>query len=379
MTAVAAGGLRSLQHPEELTLDLLNALIDEAHPGTCIEGFEIVETRRYGDADNATSVSTSARARCRLHYRAGSNPALPSDIVVKMSLPDDLGTANPDLDAEFINEVNFYRKLRPELSLETPQALGGAWDPASRRYLLLIEDLTPRQPHFHSMVDEDDVAAVRAVLTTLAVLHARFWESPRLSRDLSWVESQVAGPLEDLFDGPVHAHILRELAREKFKRELVAELGTSEAELYAGMKALKRHQATLPCTFLHGDAHFGNSYGLPDGTGGLLDWQVSARGFLMHDIGYFIQSALSIEARRTHERALLDHYREALRAEGVVAPPDREMLWLEYRRSMIYGFYMGWITAPRENYGLEVCFIGNHRTQVACQDHETVRLVSELL
>jgi len=37
------------------------------------------------------------------------------------------------------------------------------------------------------------------------------------------------------------------------------------------------------------------------------------------------------------------------------------------------------MTAPRENYGLEVVVMGNHRTKVAYQDHETSRLIRQLL
>ncbi len=106
-----------------------------------------------------------------------------------------------------------------------------------------------------------------------------------------------------MFDGFVLDHVVKELAREKFKREFVEELGTTEAEMYAGEKALKRHYATLPQTFLHGDAHFGNTYIMPNGTGGVLDWQVSARGFLMLDVGYLIQTALSVEERGARRSA----------------------------------------------------------------------------
>jgi hypothetical protein len=63
----------------------------------------------------------------------------------------------------------------------------------------------------------------------------------------------------------------------------------------------------------------------------------------------------------------------------VKRPPDLEMLWLEYRRSLIYGFDMGWLTAPRENYGWETMVVGNHRTKAAYQDHETGKLIAELL
>ena len=192
------------------------------------------------------------------------------------------------------------------------------------------------------------------------------------------MQNQVEGPLETLFDGFVRDHIVKELAREKFKREFAQELGATAAELYAGTKTVKRHQSRLPQTLLHGDAHFGNTYVLPDGTGGLLDWQVSARGFLMHDVGYFIPTALSVESRRAQERQLLSFYRDRLCSYGVEDAPDMETLWLEYRRSLLYGFDMGWLTAPRENYGWEVMVVGNHRTKVACQDHDTLRLIAEL-
>jgi hypothetical protein len=58
--------------------------------------------------------------------------------------------------------------------------------------------------------------------------------------------------------------------------------------------------------------------------------------------------------------------------------PPLETFLLEYRRSLLYGFIMGWLTAPRENYGLEVVVMGNHRTKVAYQDHETATLVAGL-
>jgi Ser/Thr protein kinase RdoA (MazF antagonist) len=190
-----------------------------------------------------------------------------------------------------------------------------------------MEDLAPRSPHINSMMDDDDVSIAKAVLDTLAKLHARFWMSPRFQNDLAWVQTQVEGPLETLFDGFVREHIVKELAREKFKREFAQELGATAAELYAGMKAVKRHQARLPQTLLHGDAHFGNTYVLPDGTGGLLDWQVSARGFLMHDVGYLIPTALSVESRRWRTSG------SCFRIIGIGCVPTESMTRRIWRRS----------------------------------------------
>ena len=364
--------------PQDMTPAFVNELVSELRPGLTVESADILGIKSYGDADNAASVSTSAQVRLAVRYGGSGSEGLPDTLLAKISFPEDMGSSNPILDAEFENEVLFYGRLRQELEIETPLALGGRFDPGTRRFALLMEDLTPRSPHINSMMDDDDVSVAKAVLDTLAKLHAHFWKSPRFKTDLAWVQNQVEGPLETLFDGFVRDHIVKELAREKFKREFAQELGATAAELYAGTKTLKRHQATLPQTLLHGDAHFGNTYVLPDGTGGLLDWQVSARGFLMHDVGYFIPTALSVESRRAHERELLSFYRDRLCSYGVEDAPDIETLWLEYRRSLLYGFDMGWLTAPRENYGWEVMVVGNHRTKVACQDHDTLRLIAEL-
>lgn len=362
-------------YPDDLTPAYLTGLVQELRPGLTVEAAEIKAVKTYGDADPAAPVSTSARVSLNVRYGGERSEALPTQIIAKISFPDDLPVDNPELDAEFENEVNFYNLLRGELALEAPTSLGGRYDPASKRFIILMEDLTPKAPHFNSMMGGSKVEDVRALLDTFAVLHATYWDSPRFATDLDWVQNQLDGPLETLFDDFTTPHIAAELEKEHYKREFVQELETSGDELYRAMKAVKLHQSTLTPTFLHGDAHFGNTYTLPDGRGGLLDWQICCKGFVMHDIGYFIQSALCVEDRRKHERDLLDGYREALGANGVRELPGRDMLWNEYRLSAVYGFYMGWLTVPRQNYGLDVAVLGNHRTKAACLDLDSVPLI----
>lgn len=365
--------------PHAITLEFVDELVRELRPTVEVQSMEIVGIKDYGDADNAASVSTSAQVSMKVRYAGSAFERLPERLLAKISFADDKECSNPILDAEFENEVLFYNRVRQELDLETPLGLGGRYDEQTKRFALLMEDLTPRSPHINSMMDDDDVPGLQGVLDTLAKLHAYFWESPRFATDLAWVGNQVEGSLETLFDRYVADHIVNELAREKFKREFAQELGLSADEMYAGTKAIKRHQARLPQTYLHGDTHFGNTYVLPGGIGGLLDWQVSARGFLMHDVGYIIPTSLSVEARRKHERELLAFYRDRLCSYGVENAPDLETLWLEYRRGLLYGFDMGWLTCPRENYGWQVFVIGNHRTKTACLDHDARKLVRELL
>jgi Ecdysteroid kinase-like family len=358
--------------PEQLTPAALTDLIGELCAGARVAAVDIIETRGYGESN----VSTSARASLKVRYTDDSPVDLPDRLLVKMSLGADSWCGQ--LHALYRNEVEFYTRLRPEIDIETPRALGGRFDPATNQYVLVLEDLSARGVQFPSIMDDFSLANVRSILDTLARLHARYWQSPRFETDLAWVQTHTAGDIEELMDGLIRAGIQSEIAKEKYKREFIGRMGTSEGELHAGVAAVKRHQSTLPQTLLHGDPHIGNVYVLPDGRGGLYDWQISVRGHALHDVCYHITTALPIEIRRTHERELLAFYRDRLSAYGVAQPPDPETLWLEYRRAAIWGVYIGWLTTPIVNYGWEVNILAHLRVTTAYEDHQTRQLVKKL-
>jgi len=366
-------------HPEEISREFIDSLVSELRPGVRVDEVNVTRVKHYGDAGSDGSVSTSIQVAMDLCYSGIGAADLPTKVLAKMSIPDEAECANPELGPLIENEIAFYQRLRPELSIETPLGLGGRRDSKSGRYVLLMEDITERGPHINAMIDPDNVKAVEAILETYAKLHAAYWNSPRFVTDLAWLQNQTDGSMEDMFDHSIREHVITELAREQYKAEFVAETGMTEPELYFGEKALKRHFATLPPTVLHGDGHFNNTYLLPNGTGGLFDWQVACRGFCMFDTSYLIHSALSVEGRRKHEWDLVALYVEQLKSHGVKDLPSLETFWTEYRRMALHSFYLGWLTAPRENYGLEVCVIGNHRTKTAFQDLETAKLIKAML
>ena len=361
-------------HPQELSAEFLSEIISEAHPGRRVLSADIIDTKIYGEVN----VSSSARATLDLEYDAGAPADLPRRVVVKMSLADNIWPAK--LFALFENEVNFYKHIRPELDIETPLSLGGRFDAQSKRYVLILEDVGARGAHFSAQSDEPSVENTQAVLDVHARVHAKFWENPRFETDLSnIVQTHLSGGVEELMHELVREGIREELRLQIVKRELFGRLGMSEAQMYAGCCALKRHQSTLPQTLLHGDSHFGNSYRMPDGTGGLYDWQLSVRGYVMHDITYMINTSLSIELRRKHERDLLAFYRDRLGHHGVDSPPDLETLWLEHRRATLWTFYYGWVPAPLPNYGWELLTIALLRTSAAFEDHETRKAIAEIM
>src|SRR3546814_1202842 len=84
------------------------------------------------------------------------------------------------------NEVRFYNRLRHELTdIEAPFSLGGAYDPETQQFALLLGDLTLQGARFPNVLSPVSLDELRALLDPLARLHARYWQSPRFGGDLS--------------------------------------------------------------------------------------------------------------------------------------------------------------------------------------------------
>jgi hypothetical protein len=355
---------------EGLTGEYLTGLIGKLHPGVRVEAVDIVEAKTYGQQ----MVSTAGRVVVQVRFAAGAPADLPTHFVIKLARGVDTIMA-----PLYANEVAFYLRIRPELDLEAPGVYGGGFDPETTHFALLLEDLSLRQARFPNVTQPITVENARALLDTVASLHGRYWRSPRFGGDLAWVETHLEGDLAAMMNGLATVYIQHEIDNENFKRELVQRLRTTGPEMLAGVQAVQRHQASLPQTLLHGDTHLGNTYMLPDGRAGLLDWQLMVRGYVMHDVNYFITTALSIEDRRNHERDLLAYYLDRLRAAGVAQPPTFDEAWLEYRRALVWGVYIGWLTTPVVNYGWEINVLNHLRLTTAFEDHETMKAVRELM
>src|SRR5690606_41926839 len=121
------------------------------------------------------------------------------------------------------------------------------------------------------------------------------------------------------------------------KAAILKDIGIDAEHMY---QAFWRRQEALnqwPQTLLHGDAHPGNIYFLPDGQVGLLDWQLARRGPWAHDVSYAIISALDPDDRRRCEGAMLRDYRAELTRLGVANPPSEEDPGLALRQSPAWG------------------------------------------
>lgn len=343
----------------DLTPDVLAAALDDHAPGVVVHHVDVVAAKRAGEG----VASTADRVVVDLTYEPGTSGDLPRRLILKTML------ASPRApEVMYENEVRFYREIRGELDIEAPQVFASHFDPASGRFGLLLEDLTARGARFPSALDPVSLAEVRSILSNLASLHARFWESPRFAADLAWVPTPMRGGMFGVFDTIGLELIEDQVARHPFKADLIAPLGRTVAQMWEPLWQVQRQHTMAPTTLLHGDPHVGNTYLLPGQRGGLLDWQLMVRGSWAHDVTYVLVTALDTEVRRAHQRDLLAEYLDLLASAGVDPVPTLDAAFARYRAAAVWGLVIGWLICPPENYGPEITVANITRLVAAVED-----------
>jgi len=228
-----------------------------------------------------------------------------------------------------INEVKFYEQVRPALGDVAPRA-HYARAGHGARFVLVLDDLLQQGARPITPGDDCTLEHARGVIDALARLHAAYWRSPRLAADLAW-----ATPMTGRRGFALLANQFRRVRRKFLAQADARNVGPRARrmlQLLAGNDiALYRSWSAGPQTLVHGDCHLGNTYALPDGRAGLLDWQVvfSTRG--VREISYFVTGALDRDLRRAHERELIQRYLDGLTRAGVPDPPSFEQAWEDYR------------------------------------------------
>lgn len=331
-------------------------------PGVVVEAIEIVATKRAGEG----VASTADRVVLEVVYGSGSGVGLPRRLIFKTMI------AAPGAPATmYENEVRFYSEVRPELSIEAPVVFASRYDRGTGRFGLLLEDLTERGARFPSASSHVSVAEIRSLLDQLATLHARFWDSPRFAGDLSWVATPTRGGMADVFTSIGLALIEDQVVRHSFKRDLIAPLGRTVAQMWGPLWRVQAHHAESPVTLLHGDTHIGNTYLLPGSRGGFLDWQLMVRGSWAHDVTYLLVTGLDTATRRALQAELLAEYLDRLGGLGVGLVPSFDEAFWRMRRAALWGLVIGWLICPPANYGEEITAENIRRTVAAIEDLET--------
>jgi thiamine kinase-like enzyme len=277
-------------------------------------------------------------------------------------------------------ESAFYAQLRPEVLIEAPTTAYSAYDPVTKRQLLIVDDvLHTRGAHFGNILTRRlDRELAEQMIDTLAALHAPFWNAPLHKRFGHWLldSHEWMARLNTTINAPSRILVGFERAREV----IPARLYRRSKEVPDALMRSLRINIAGPQTLLHGDVHPGNWYVTRDNRMGLYDWQCAVRGGWARDVAYALSTHLTVEDRRAWERDLLARYCDRLAKAGCHMPNADES-FLAYRQQMLHAMFMWLVTIGRyllqpEMQPRAVTLESVHRTCQAADDLDSLAAIT---
>lgn len=268
-----------------------------------------------------------------------------------------------------INELGFYREIQSQLAITTPKSYGQFGN--RYRYCILLEDLSGRAV-FTSIKDRCDKEMAASVLDTLASLHASLWQDERFNQQWRWVNRQEYRRNHVFLDFLRSQSSIRAINR--YKKLLPANTPQLAKKLNLAYPRLEQEWAKGQRTLVHGDAHIGNMFFLPDGSAGLLDWQVLGFEHGMRDVTYFLINSLPTEIRQQHQYDLIQRYVSALNEKGIAF--SIETAKQQYLLHASYVWIASAVTAASDTMQEEkIAAAGLIRTSRAMQDLEVEKIL----
>ena len=275
-------------------------------------------------------------ARLRLRYE-GSALGAPATVILKLPSQFPENRAVGDHFHFYEREGRFYEQLCGKLGTRTPVCFWNHVDAETQTYGLLLEDLGQRTM-ISQVVGLDHERAAQA-LAALARLHGTWWNSPALD-SVGWMP-RLDDPI-NLAAGQAYRDAWP-LCVERIGDELppgaVALAEMTQTQFENLMCAVA---AEAPETICHGDFRgdnlmFDDSTVHDDDRVAVLDWQISYKGPAISDVAYFLCGSLAVDERRTHERALVQGWYDAVveAHRGELADYPFDLAWRQYRRATL--------------------------------------------
>lgn len=343
---------------EDITGSVVESLLRPKFPGINVRSIEI-EAEAHG---------TAAKLCLKVDQTGASQ--LPVRLWLKTAFP----TAHLDRALSisiYAKEAKFYEELQSFVNVRAPDCYGSAYDDATGRGVVLLEDLDKPGITFPGAVNPLSVSQVASGLELLADLHSRSWEQnwlyshgigtfmPPGSTLEKYLRDFTVPYIQSFLDGPVG--------------EVVPSSLRNAQRIYDGLWELQPLYQRGPYCLLHGDPHPGNIYLVDGNDVGMLDWQVYVRGPWAHDVNYWLVGGLTVDDRRRFEKDLLSGYLDRVKRNGV-REIDPDKAWDNYRRFTAYGFWV-WVRCPPAQQPIENNIALAERFGAAMVDHRVFEML----
>lgn len=309
----------------EITFEWLHDVMDLGNYG--MKGMGVSEMTGHNP-----DLSQLFRIQIKYALRTDEHP---DTIVVKIP-PEDRDTRIREAGyGPYIGELGCYRLLEEFYGGPIARLYGAVENPAEKTAAFVFEDLgeLPRGQKYAQV----DLEIAKATLDFMATFHARFWRDESVGQ-ADWIRDADWSFLfnQNHLDSATGWQVIRDDDRfEKTGGLVVA--GEYLGERLLGLRDALRSR---PNTLTHNDFHQGNIL-LRQTSNGLdpviIDWQMPAYAGGTNDLAKFLMTAVPFEILAKHEGALVEHYADNLKANGV-AGYSFEECWRDYRRAEIATF-----------------------------------------
>ena len=347
---------------EDVTREWLEAALASWTPGIGLNGFEIVDV----------IPGTCTKVRIRLDPDAAGRAAgLPELVVMKAGFE----AHSRAMHYMHHEEVHAYADVAPHSPLRMPKCYFAGYDADALQGIVIMEDLRERGVEFLHPQKPQRPEQVARRLTALARHHAMTIGSPDIEPGGRFA---FAGDYIQGFD-----HFRGELFSPEVWQSFVdSSRGAAASVRFHSLDWMKGVLDTLlrnnhhgPRALIHGDTHLGNLYIDIDGEPGFFD-SLPHIAPVMAEVAYHVTCALDVPDRREHERALVDHYRSELIANGVDVPPLDELMH-QFGIYLATGYLIFLVNASEfQPEAINTAYTA--RYSAAMLDHDTIGLVAAL-
>lgn len=327
--------------------------IDAIDPAflSSVLGQEVTAVSAESDGLQGT-LSSSTRLRLTLAERRADGDTeadVPRTLLAKTAHAADEIQAIGKQTGMYVKEVRFYETLGRATGLPIPDCHFAAYDEASGAFLLLLEDMSDSRG---GQLFASDLADVTRVIDELPAFHAAWWNHSGGAAE-PWLWRVDQPPVVEGFLGGLQHTAPTTIANFRLEGAFRA---TAErlAEEYPRFAALWNER---PVTVAHGDLHLQQVFfprgerGDESGRFALFDWQTVMVANPGVDIARLLATNLSVELRRTHERALVTRYHAGLLAAGITDYSPEEC-WQDYRLGQVWNLVVvlngGSVADPEE-------------------------------
>jgi hypothetical protein len=247
----------------------------------------------------------------------------PKSLIAKFQSPSPENRAIAHLFKMYEREVQFYTQVLEEVPIRAPKCFHASFDPDSKAFILLLEDLQGYRSG--DQVVGCTIDECQQVIDTMAALHRSTWQPDHLTDIIHHnTDFQIQGMIEGFTAG-------WPLVTEKFSHLIDSQTALKANNLPDHIERLLDQIMAGPLCIAHGDMRLDNFMFGSDHVA-LVDFQALCKSAPEHDLAYFLSQSPSQFV--LDDRDWVAYYHQQLTSQG--NPYPLQLCRERYRYCTLY-------------------------------------------